>query len=339
MPWERAGVTLQGPGLSNCASLFNRLLCFSIHFIHCYSSASAFLPPSTVGTGQPLLQHSTVVQGTAGQGVLAPPPCNQGPLPSTAATATAHLHICAKQGHQALKNAIQSFAALFDQCKWPTSTPLWPLHCPSFTASSTRTSSITVVNIKHLVRLWLFQWLLMLILLTFVRRSNLGKFSKLFGQRLASSINKATLLPLYHSTLVLLWLFEWPPMLIVTKQPPRYLVGRLALGKLFQSIWPILNCYQLFQSIWPNLCCFRPGLLVRMQTSTATDLVSNLTSINLQGCLFWNIVKYILYLYFHKRKNEKGTVWKVHCMRLKMGHRRGGAEQINGIMDLGSGFT
>ena len=41
MPWERAGVTLQGPGLSNCASLFNRLLCFSIHFIH----YCAFLPP------------------------------------------------------------------------------------------------------------------------------------------------------------------------------------------------------------------------------------------------------------------------------------------------------
>ena len=68
MPWERAGVTLQGPGLSNSASLFNRLLCFSIHFIHCYSSASAFLPPYTVVTRQPLLQHSTVVQGTAGQG-------------------------------------------------------------------------------------------------------------------------------------------------------------------------------------------------------------------------------------------------------------------------------
>ena len=45
MPWERAGVTLQSPGLSNCASLKNRQLCFSIHFIHCYSSASAFLPP------------------------------------------------------------------------------------------------------------------------------------------------------------------------------------------------------------------------------------------------------------------------------------------------------
>ena len=74
-------------------------------------------PPFTVGTEQPLLQHSTVVQGAAGHGVLASPPCNQGPLPPTAATATAHLHICAKQGHQALKNAIESFTALFDQCK------------------------------------------------------------------------------------------------------------------------------------------------------------------------------------------------------------------------------
>ena len=45
MPWERAGVTLQGPDLSNRASLKNRLLCFSIYLIHCYSSASAFLSP------------------------------------------------------------------------------------------------------------------------------------------------------------------------------------------------------------------------------------------------------------------------------------------------------
>ena len=41
MPWERAGVTLQGPGLSNCASLFHRLFCFSTHFTH----YCAFLPP------------------------------------------------------------------------------------------------------------------------------------------------------------------------------------------------------------------------------------------------------------------------------------------------------
>ena len=68
-------------------------------------------PPFTVGTEQPLLQDCTVVQGTAGQGVLASPPYNQGPLPPTAATATAHLHICAKQGRQALKNAIQSSPA------------------------------------------------------------------------------------------------------------------------------------------------------------------------------------------------------------------------------------
>ena len=45
MPWERAGVTLQGPDLSNRASLKNRLLSFSIYLIHCYSSASAFLSP------------------------------------------------------------------------------------------------------------------------------------------------------------------------------------------------------------------------------------------------------------------------------------------------------
>ena len=127
------------------------------------------------------------------------------------------------------------------------------LHCDLCTVPVSQLVEITAVTIKRMVQLWLFQWPLMLIVLTFVRRSNLGKFSKLFGQRLASSINKATLLPLYHSTLVLLWLFEWPPMLIVTKQPPRYFVGRLALGKLFQVFGQILivtNCFRVFGQIF-----------------------------------------------------------------------------------------
>lgn len=63
--------------------------------------------------------------------------------------------------------------------------------------------------------------------------------------------------------------------------------GQISTGQIVSSIWSNLNCYQLFQSIWPNLCCFRPGLLVRMQTSTATDLVLSLTSVGLQSCLFW----------------------------------------------------
>ena len=114
MPWERAGVTLQGPGLSNCASLFNRLFCISTQFIH----YCAFLPPSTVGTEQPLLQHSTVVQG-----VLASPPCNQGPLPPTAATATAHLrktrHFVALQLYPIIGNGLLQLHC--DLCTVPVS--------------------------------------------------------------------------------------------------------------------------------------------------------------------------------------------------------------------------
>ena len=111
MPWERAGVTLQSPGLSNRAFLFNRLLCFSIHFIHCYSSASAFLSPLHCwNRAAPTATfYCCAGRSRAEQGVLAPPPCNQGPLPLTAATATAHLHICAKQGHQALNTKLSSF--------------------------------------------------------------------------------------------------------------------------------------------------------------------------------------------------------------------------------------
>ena len=42
-------------------------------------------------------------------------------------------------------------------------------------------------------------------------------------------------------------------MLIVTKQPPCYLVGRLALGKLFQVFGQILivtNCFRVFGQIF-----------------------------------------------------------------------------------------
>ena len=42
-------------------------------------------------------------------------------------------------------------------------------------------------------------------------------------------------------------------MLIVTKQPPRYLVGRLALGKLFQIFGQLLivtNCFRVFGHIF-----------------------------------------------------------------------------------------
>ena len=124
MPWERAGVTLQGPGLSNCASLFNRLLCFCIHFIYTVIAVQVLsYPPSTVGTGQPLLQHSTVVQGAAGQGVLASPPCNQGPLPPTAATATAHLrktrHFVALQIYPIIGNGLLQLH--YDLCTVPVS--------------------------------------------------------------------------------------------------------------------------------------------------------------------------------------------------------------------------
>ena len=173
MPWERAGVTLQGPGLSNCASLLNRLLCFSIHFIHCYSSASAFLP--SLHCWNSAASNTATFYSCAGRSRAR---CSGITALQSRATAP---HCCNSYCTSAQNKALCSSPTMFDQWKWPISTPLWPLHCPSF--SSTRTSSITVVNIKHLVKLWLFQWPLMLILLTFARRSNLGKFSKLFGQR------------------------------------------------------------------------------------------------------------------------------------------------------------
>ena len=60
------------------------------------------------------------------------------------------------------------------------------------------------------------------------------------------------------------------------KTAPSLLRGQISTGQIVSSIWSNLNCYQLFQSIWSNHCRFRPGLLVGMQTSTATDLLLDL---------------------------------------------------------------
>ena len=68
-------------------------------------------PPSTVGTGQPLLQHSTIVQGTAGQGKVFwhHRPAIKGHCPPLLQQL---LHICTSVQNKATKLSKMQYKAL-----------------------------------------------------------------------------------------------------------------------------------------------------------------------------------------------------------------------------------
>ena len=110
MPWERAGVTLQGPGLSNCASLLNRLLCFSIHFIQCYSSASAFLSPlPLLEQGNPYCNIQLLCRAQQGKVFWHHRPAIKGHCPPLLQQL---LHICTSVQNKATKLSKMQYKAL-----------------------------------------------------------------------------------------------------------------------------------------------------------------------------------------------------------------------------------